>query len=192
MDNYHAMVGYDTSHIKKAEEVYRAQKKKVETEKYVEQVLFRNFVDTVKSNISHYDFMYEMISKAGSEISIQKKLKKDRENINTLTSIIIDDFLNKDKSFEITKIVGCGYETYAWSIHMNGYDTNFRIGIPVMKNITFKNIEYAYNGQFAFAVEEKDGLWTLKNKSYTIKEMSDYLKDYFGSKQREKKTSKAK
>ena len=48
-----------------------------------------------------------------------------------------------------------------------------------MNNINIKNFEYAYNGMFTFAVKESNCVWAVKEKSYKIEDISEYIKEYF-------------
>lgn len=72
-----------------------------------------------------------------------------------------------------------GYESYYWSIELEGYGQTVRVQIPNMNNINPKNFEYAYNGMFVFMVKESNSSWAVKETSYEIEDISEYIKSYF-------------
>jgi signal transduction histidine kinase len=164
--------------IEYVKSMYDTQALKVKQEEYVKNLMFADYVQRVKSNKSRYDYLGSVLKAAQEQIG--KKKKKEREQLSTIESFMRDDFLNNDNSFKITKIIIGGYEGYYWSVEFEGRGQTFSITIPVMDNINTKNIQYAYDGMFAFSVKESDSWWTLKKKSYKIKELAEYIKSYFG------------
>ena len=97
----------------------------------------------------------------------------------TLKSWMLNDFLSNDKNFKLTRIISCGYESYAWSIEFEGYKKTFRIEIPMMKSLTVENIGSAHDGMFAFCVKTSEVSWSTLKKSYKIKDISDFIREYF-------------
>ena len=162
--------------IEYAKNLYDLQVDKVKQEKYIENLLLEDYVRKIKQNISRYDLV-DLFRTAQDEMN--EKLKKNRTNFETLKSWIMDDFLSNDKNFKLTSIVSCGYENYAWSIEFKGYGKTFRIEIPIMKNLTTKNIEYSHKGMFTFVVKESEVSWSTLAASYKIKDVSDFIREYF-------------
>ena len=162
--------------IEYSKNLYYTQKKKVEQEKYIENLLFADYVDRVKANESQYDYV-NLFYDAQKEVG--KKLKKEREHLEILKKFVMKDFLNNDKNFKLTNILSGGYECYYWSIHFKGYGKTFYIQIPIMRNINVKNFEYANYGKFAFVLEESECyLHTLKS-SYKIEDIAQFVREYF-------------
>ena len=163
--------------IEYAKKMYSAQVKKVKDETYIQNVLKANYVNSVKSNITRYDLMNDTFRKAYSQVN--EKLKKNRKEFETIKEFLFDDFLQNNHSFKLKEIVCCGYENYAWNVKFEGYGQKFQIIIPVKSNINANNIESAYDGMFAFYVEESNHIWNLMKKSYRIKDISDFIGEYF-------------
>ena len=162
--------------IEYSKNLYDAQKKKVEQEKYIEKLLFIDYVDRVKANKSQYDYV-DIFSDAQKQVG--KKLKKERPQLEILKDFVVKDFLNNDKSFKLTEIMSGGWENYYWSIHFEGYGKAFYIQIPIMKNINVSNFEYANCGKFAFAIKESDSWWSVLKTSYKIDDIAQFIREYF-------------
>lgn len=157
--------------------LYELQKHKVKSEEYIKELLLKDYVNTIRENVSRYDFIDSVFRKAQSEVG--NKYKNEREHLTSLQQWLREDFLNNDKSFRVTRIVGCGYDGYAWGVNFKGYGKEFRITIPMVQKITIKNFDYVNNGKFTFSVEESKCIWTILKSSYKIKDIADFIKEYF-------------
>lgn len=164
--------------IKKIEytkSLYDLQKVKVKSEQYIENLLLEDYVRQIRQNVSRYDYVdFNSVQK-----EVKEKAKSKRKNIEFLRNLMLSDFFNDDDNFKITHIISCGYDNYAWAIEFEGYDKTIRIDIPIMKNLTTKNIGYASNGMFTFMVKDGKSSWNVLKRSYKIKDISDYIKNYF-------------
>lgn len=156
--------------------IYEAQKVKVKNEKYIEELLLRDYVATIRKNTSKYDYI-DIFEEARKELG--EKLKKNRKNIATIESFILHDFLGDDKNFKLVNILQCGYENYAWAVEFEGYGVLFRIDIPVKKNLTTENIIYAHHGMFAFTVNTSKASWTVMKSSYLTDDIAAAVTEYF-------------
>lgn len=161
--------------IEYAKNLYDLQKAKVKNEQYIENLLLEDYVRQIRQNVSRYD--YVDFNSAQKEVG--EKAKSKRKNVEFLRSLMLSDFLNDDDNFKITHIMSCGYENYAWAIEFEGYNTIFRIDIPIMKNLTTKNIDYASQGMFIFMIKDGKSYWNVLKRSYKIEEIADYIKNYF-------------
>lgn len=161
--------------IKFAQQSYDLQELKVKQEEYVKNLIFEDLVYKVKQNISRYDTM-NIFRDAQSQL--KEKNKKERFALETLNRLLVEDFFNNNEHFKITNIVACGYEDYCWNVYFD-YGVEFYIAIPIMKNIDERNFNYANKGMFQFVIKESESFWTLKKSSYNIKEIADYIKEYF-------------
>lgn len=162
--------------IKYVESLYAAQKEKVKNEQYIENLLLRDYVMAIRKNLTKYDYV-TIFGDAQKEVG--EKLKKNRKNFETLKSFIISDFLNNDKNFNITGIISCGYETYAWAIELEGYGKSFRIEIPIKSNLTTENIDYARRGMFSFVIKTGSCSYSEIKSSYKINEIATAIAEYF-------------
>lgn len=162
--------------IEYSKTLYDAQRKKVEQEKYIENLLFADYVDRVKANKSQYDYV-NIFHEAQKEVG--KKLKKEREHLEILKNFIMKDFLHNDKNFKLTDIISGGWDNYYWSVHFEGYGKAFYIQIPIMQNINVTNFKYANCGKFAFAIKENEYFWNVLKTSYKIADIAQFVKEYF-------------
>lgn len=178
-DNYEEKVIDNINYMKS---LYDAQVLKLEREECIKILLFEDYVKQIKSNISRYDYLEDVFRSAQEELrkKLNKELsKKDYKNLKCIETNVMGDFLNNDKNFKLTGIVSGGYEGYYWSLEFEGYEKKFCIQIPVMKYITTKNIKYANHGKFVFSVEKSKSFWTTLKSSYKIKDIADFIKEYF-------------
>lgn len=177
-------IGYSKS-------LYDAQVTKVRNEEYIKDLLLEDYVRKIRAHQSRYDFIGNIFVKAQKEVN--KKLKKERPNLETIKSFISEDFLDNDKKFKIHKIIACGLEDYAWRVELTGYGKTIFVEIPMVRNINVKNVEYAHHGQFAFGECESEYCYSVLKYSYEIKVIAkfieEYLKDVKGLKKEESNES---
>lgn len=157
--------------------LYNDQVHKVEKEEYIKNLLFADYVGKVKRHQSRYDFIENVIKEAQSQVG--KKKRKEREQLSVLENFIREDFFNGDNSFKITHINSGGYESYYYSVELEGYGQTVIISIPMMSNINVQNFEHAYKGMFAFSVKESQYCQSIKKMSYKIEDVAEYIKEYF-------------
>ena len=157
--------------------LYNDQVHKIEKEEYIKNLLFADYVGKVKRHQSRYDFIENVIKEAQSQVG--KKKKKEREQLSVLENFIREDFFNGDNSFKITHITSGGYESYYYSVELEGYGQTVIISIPMMSNINVQNFEHAYKGMFAFSVKESQYCQSIKKMSYKIEDVAEYIKEYF-------------
>lgn len=165
------------SEIENAKNMYYAQIQKVKQEKYIESLLFTDYVRKVKANLSRYDYIENMFDVAQKQIN--KKGKKEKEQLETIESFIKKDFLNNDNNFNLINIIRGGLEAYYYDVEFDGYGITFRISIPMINNIDVRNFDYANKGMFAFIVKESEYCWSVKETSYKIEDIAVYIKRYF-------------
>lgn len=156
--------------------LYEAQVYKVKQEEYMKDLLFRDYVGKVRNHKSRYDYIENVIREAQKQID--KKKKKEREQLSVLEEFVREDFFGGNNNFKITKIISGGYEGYYWGVELEGFGQTVEITIPNMNNINTKNFEHAYKGMFAFSV--RDTCWhSVKKMSYKIDDVAEYIKEYF-------------
>lgn len=176
-DFYDYMEKNPIAEIEYVKGMYDAQVHKVKQEEYMKNLLFADFVRKVKKNTSRYDLMDNIFKEAQSQID--KKKKKEREQLLTLEDFMQDDFFDSNSCFKIARIVSGGYDGYYWDVEFVGYGQTVYITIPNMKNIGIDNIKYAHDGKFAFAIKESECYRSVKKMSYNIKDIAEYIKEYF-------------
>lgn len=173
--------GLETKALEKidyAKRLYEAQVLKAEKEEYIKNLLLGDYIAKIREHRTRYDFI-DFFGKAQAEVG--KRLKKDRPHLESLTSFIMEDFLNNDKKFKLTKIVSCGYEGYAWKLEFTGYGKTIFIEIPVKSRLTTENIEYANDGMYAFGVYESEYYMSVRKRSHVPKVIAEAIKEYFAN-----------
>lgn len=173
---------YESAILRKiayARELYEAQVKKAEKEEYIKNVLLEDYVNQIREHRSRYDYV-DIIGMAQKEVG--KRLKKDRPHLETLKRFLMEDFLNNDKNFKLTKIISGGYEGYYWRFEFTAYGKTVYIEIPVMSRLTKDNIEYAHYGMFAFGVYESEHCSRMLKGTYEMKELAGFIKDWVDGK----------
>ena len=170
---------YQFASIEGAKKMWENQKVKVEQEKYIEKLIFSDFVKSVQDLPTRYNFSEKFFADAQREIG--RKLKKDRPNLDLLNGMIVCDFFNEDKAFKITGITICGIDTYGYDIVLKGHGKEVCVFIPRYRNITEKNIEFAKDGKYAFGVMDKGKSWsrTILISDYDTEKIAQFIKEYF-------------
>lgn len=148
---------------------YYSQKAKVEKEKRVLKLLFKDYVEEINCNVSRYDYLTSLITDAQNELHTRKK-----KNINSLKSFISEDFCNGEP-ITIKDIVQCGLENYAWLITFELYGVVLQLDIPVVANINVDNVEYAHYGMFALLEHKGNNCWSTLAEDYEISGISKFI-----------------
>lgn len=151
-------------------------KEQLDDVEYIERLVYSDYVQTIKSQKTSWDYLISTFEKA--RFQIKEKYKKDRKEFEILKELLIDEFLCGDKSFEITKILPCGHEEYYWDIHFEGKGYKFIIRIPSRKNINEKNLASAYYGKFVFIVGVDEAHWRVETENYEDDAIAQYIKEY--------------
>ena len=155
--------------------LYREQVKKAEKEKYLEGLLLDDYVFQIKQHQTIIYVLPTLFKNAQAELSIKDKRRK-RDNLTFLKHKLEQEFFNNE-SVTIDEIISCGWENYAWKINCSVKHKTYSLEIPVIKNLTADNIEYAHYGQYTLFSISNDGyLYDLLIASYDHKEISNFVK----------------
>lgn len=164
--------------IETAREKYEQQKEKVAHDAYIEDLMFENFVREVTclSESSKYDYFVDLFKKARPQIEL--KNKKDREDYELLSSILLEDFFDNNKNFKLVEIITGGYDACYYRFEFQYYDATCFVQIPIYKNIDKSNIGFANYGKFCFGVYKAPYCSDVLKTSYQVSEIADYIKGY--------------
>lgn len=162
--------------IEYVKNLYNLQAAKTKNEKYIEELLLRDYVRTIKKHTSRYDYI-TLYRDAQKEL--KEKSKKKCQNLETLKHFIMEDFLNNDDNFKLTNIMEYGLNGYAWNFEFEGYGVKFEITIPMVNKLTTENISYAGEGKFAFALRKEEHVLSVLKTSYKIEDIAEFIKEYF-------------
>ena len=91
--------------IEYAKRLLDEQEEVVKKEEYVKNLLKEDYVNTVRSFKTRYDYV-EIFKDA--HLQLGEKLKKERPQLETLKHFVMEDFLNNDKTFKLTNIISLG------------------------------------------------------------------------------------
>ena len=148
--------------------------------KYIEQLVFSDYVRTIRQNLTTWDYRIPMIKAAQSEFD--KKKKKERTNLtyieNSIKEDFFSDFTDRDKALKLTAILSGGYESYYWSLQFTLYGAEYYIQIPAREQLTTKNIEYANEGKFVFLKRESSCCVAVKASAWTAEDLAKKIKEY--------------
>ena len=177
--------------IWKVKERWEKQKEVVQDAKYIQELILKDLVTTIKSYELTYDYMTDIIKSA--RYQQREKYKKDRKDFHALESFLIRDFFGGDKRFKLTSIISGGWEDYYYSFHFTCQANEGEaipkcsVQIPIKKRLTAENIAAAAWGQLEFLIQESEYCHCVKHKCYDIEGMAAYIKDYFNLKEEDQK-----
>lgn len=163
--------------IARVSKMYEEQLEKVSKEEYIRDLLFADYVDKVKANMSRYDMFTNLFRDAQKQID--KKKKSERKELALLLDFVKEDFLSNDDRFELTSMISGGYECYYWDLYFKLNEQEFYITIPVTNNINVDNFKWAHNGMFCFYIKDSEYSSHCEKASYRIKDIADAIKEYF-------------
>lgn len=157
-----------------ASKLYYEQQEKVKKEKYLEDLLFADYVEKIKQNQSRYDYCEQQLKEAQNEL----KQKGKKPHLRNFEKLLQEDFFN-DLPIKIKDIIYGGYERYYWNINFDLNCKEYALQIPMVNNITTENVKYASYGQFVL-YEVNGSSWETIVQSYKIEDISQYIKTLIG------------
>jgi hypothetical protein len=165
--------------IEKINARWAEAKKNLEDAQYLERLIFTDYVNSIRSFKTTWDYRITAIENARSEIG--KTKKKERENLSYIEKSIKEDFFESENWIEpkITEIISGGYESYYWLIYFKICDIEYGIQIPVKAALTTKNIEYAHKGKFVFLKKESSSCTRVLCDDWTESGLSKQIEEYF-------------
>ena len=169
--------------IFKVQDRWKKQTEEVKDAQYIESLLLKDLIKTIKSYELSYDYINDIIQNAYKQQ--HEKYKKDKKDFYSIEGFLRRDFLNSDDRFKLKSIVQGGHEGYYWNFEFtcNANEgesiPDFIIQIPVKKRLDEYNIATAAWGQIEFMIREQQYVACVKHKCYDIESMSKYICDYF-------------
>lgn len=152
----------------------------VEDAKYVEQLIFSDYVRTIKSHKTTWDYRVPTIKAAQQEVG--KTKKKERANLSYVESAVKEDFFNElDFGIKIHEILSGGFEGYYWNLAFNIDKTEYIIQIPSRSELTLDNIKYAHEGRFVFLKRTSSCCTTVLFEDWTEEGLAIKIKEYFNN-----------
>lgn len=156
-------------------------KASLEDAKYIEQLIFSDYIRTIRSFKTTWDYCIPMIELAVQEVD--KKKKKERENISFIEHKIKETFFEDEKRFDIkiNKIISGGYESYHWQMYFVINNIEYAIQIPSREKLTTNNFIFAQEGKFAFIKRISPSCTCVQFTDWSEEGLAKKIKDYFST-----------
>lgn len=172
------------SNLEEIKDRWDCAKKASAEVKYVEELIFRDFVQHIKSLDTVWNYRLSIIKEAVSEAD--KTRKKERKNISIIETYIKEEFFKDyNEDIKISKIAYGGYEDYYFIIYFKIHGNVHAIQIPNRHAINYTNVSWAHFGKFVFCSCPSDNYtkvlfedWSEEGLTYKIKE---YIENEFGT-----------
>lgn len=163
-------------------------KRKTEDAKYIEDLIFRDYVEKLSGYMSKWDYLITSIHTAIDEIG--KKKKNERKNLTFIEESIYEDFFKNDEGFriKIVEITHYGLEDSGHTIEFYTYpDDNiiYSLFIPNRRTINVHNYDSFYDGKFVFSEKVGEYSWNVICKDYDADKLADKILTYFDEKAKE-------
>lgn len=168
-----------TLKIKTLKDRWTKAKHDLEDAKYVENLIHLDFIRTIKSYQTAWDYRLSTIKTAVDELAITDGRKK-KPSLNCLNTWIKQDFFPEvDVNIKVNKITSYGYEGYHWQMDFDIDGETYSISVPNKNLINAENLSHAYEGQFAFMHRTSSSSISVEYTAYIEEDVSKYIKTYF-------------
>lgn len=158
---------------------WKKAKQDLEDAKYIEELIHADYIRSIKSYMTAWDYRIPTIKSAIDELNITDKRKK-KPHLNCLNSWIKKEFFSEvEVEIKVNKITSYGYEGYTWQMDFEIGGETYAICVPDKRNIDMKNAEYAYYGQCAFMHRTSESSISVEYTNYDIEKLANYIKVYF-------------
>lgn len=173
--------------IKTTKDRWIKAKHDLEYAQYIENLIHIDFIRSIKSYQTAWDYRMPTIKSAVDELKITDGRKK-KPHLDCLNSWIKKEFFTEvDVDIKVNKITSYGYEGYHWQM---GFDINgetYAISVPNKNMISMDNADHAYEGKFAFLHRTSQSSISVEHTDYTEEGMAKFIKQYFENKGENKK-----
>lgn len=168
--------------IKTTKDRWIKAKHDLEDAKYIENLIHTDFIRSIRSYQTIWDYRLSIIKAAVDELAITDGRKK-KPSLNCLNSWIKEDFFAEiDVDIKVNQIIPYGYEGYHWQMNFEINGETYSISVPNKKMIDMDNASYAYEGQFAFLHRTGEHSISVECTDYTTEGMAKFIKEYFNKK----------
>lgn len=161
--------------IETAKSYYETQIFEVEKAQKVEELLLGNYIKTIKSYTTKYDLIKESLEKA--IVELKEEFKNGNRSFWFIFDLIKKDFFD-NKPIAIDEIMPIGYEKYGFDFKIEYGNKKYFLTIPIKIELTIENFEYSNKGKFSFGTITDESYYKTLFSSYSVKEMSNYIKNY--------------
>lgn len=151
----------------------------LEDAKYIEDLIHKDFMRSIRSYQTAWDYRMPTIKSAVDELQITDGRKK-KPSLSCLNFWIKKEFFTEvDIEIKINKITSYGYEGYHWQMDFDIKGETYAISVPNKNMINMDNADHAYEGQFAFLHRTGKSSIAVEYTDYTEEGMAKFIKEYF-------------
>ena len=114
-----------------------------------------------------------------------EKKKSDRREYEFVKDETINRFFNANKKeVSLEKIVGCGYDNYAYNLYFKYHKITFQIVCPCPCNITKdEHLTFTDCGKYILRYEDKNGCWNWITSSYKEEDIAKAIEEFVAKKE---------
>lgn len=184
-DKYSVVNDTGLEAIHNAENLFKKESEEVERHHTLMNLTNENIVRVIKNSVQYIWINELILLNAQKWISIRKDCDKRRNydektSYNFLTTQISEAL--ELHNVEIRKIISCGTNMsniYAFAVRFISNDTDyiFELQIPIIKNLTIENREYARNGKLSFGYKQMSSCWNISWNSYNIRDFKEAINE---------------
>ena len=151
----------------------------IKEKEFLKSIMEEKYVEVIKDYSTVFDTMRELIEQGVGSFN---KTDSTSKRQSKLFKEFLENTLFSNKKINIKKICSCtdmrciyGYDIFIMIPEVDK-KTEYKIFIPVKKEITLKNLNHAYFGKITFGVVEP--LHTkILFKAYNPEQVAEYIKD---------------
>jgi len=165
--------------IKTTKDRWVKAKHDLEDAKYIENLIHKDFILSIRSCQTTWDYRIPTIKTAVDELKITDGRKK-KPSLSCLNVWIKEDFFPEvDVDIKVNNITSYGYEGYHWQMDFDIDGETYSISVPNKNLINAENLSHAYEGQFAFMYKTSENSISVAYTNYTEEGMAKFIKEYF-------------
>lgn len=169
------------TYLEKIEKIgsrWKVAKERLEEARYLEKLIFADYVRTICSTTTIWDYSVQAIKDAQTEVG--EKNKKDRKNISLIEGMLKSTFFTGTNiDIKIDKIITVGFEGSCYRFGFKIVDAEYGIVVPMRKAINIKNFDYAQEGKFAFYKKTSENSYYVLFDDWTEAGLANKIKEYF-------------
>ena len=155
----------------------------VEEAKYIEKLVFSDYVRIIRAAPSSWDYCTAYIKKAREQLN--KTKKKEREDLSFVEHKVKESFFSElDFDIRIHEIIAGGATDYYWMFHFNIQDNEYIIQVPSRNLLTTENFLSAHEGKFVFLKKDSSVSISVLFDDWTEEGLAKKIKEYFNNEDR--------
>lgn len=168
------------TYLEKIEKIgsrWKLAKERLEEARYLEKLIFADYVKTICSTTTIWDYSVQAIKDAQTEVG--KNDKNDRKNISLIEDMLKSTFFAcENVDIKIDEIITVGFEGFCYRFGFKIVDIEYGIEVPMRKAINIKNFVHAQEGKFAFYKKTSEHSSSVLFDDWTEAGLAKKIKEY--------------